>query len=129
MTSWAGLATATFPSSNVTAAMRQDIAMSVPSLHTTTRSLSMKSICSLAVACRMAQVIPQNTSLQRTSGCTLHKLKLGLHLHRNRQYRFNPRGTDLFFFHSYILAEKYCFFCFSNFIQFILLSKSQSVTP
>lgn len=118
---------ATFHSSNVTAAMRQDIAASVPSLHTTTRSLSVKSICSLAAASRMAQVIPQNTSLQRTSRCTLHKLKLGLHLHRDRQHRFNPWGTDQnFFFHSYSLAEKYCFFCFLFLISsFCSLSLNQ----
>lgn len=84
VTSWAGLSTPTSHSSNVIAAMRQDIAASVPSLHTTTCSLSEESICSLAAASRITQVIPQNTSLQRTSGCTLHKLKLGLHLHRDR---------------------------------------------
>ncbi len=90
VTSWAGLSTSTFHSSNVTAAMRQDIAESVPSPHTTTCSLSVKSICSLAAASRLARVIPQTTSLQRTSGCTLHKLNLGLHLHRDRQCGFNP---------------------------------------
>ena len=40
--------TATFPSSNVTAAMRQDIAASTPSLHTTACFLSEESICSPA---------------------------------------------------------------------------------
>lgn len=82
--------TATFHSSNVTAAMRQDIAASMPSLHTTACSLSEESICSLAAASRIAQVIPWNTSLQGTSSCTLHKLKLGVHLHRDMQCGFNP---------------------------------------
>ena len=90
LTSWAGLPISTFHSSNVTAAMRQDIAVCVPSLHTTTCSLSERSICSLAAASRLARVIPQTTSLQRTSGCTLHKLNLGLHLHRDGQCGFNP---------------------------------------
>lgn len=84
----------TFHSFNVTAAMRQDIAVSVPSPHTTTCSLSQKSICSLAAASRLARVIPKTTSLQRTSGCTLHKLNRGLHLHRDRQSGFNPWGID-----------------------------------
>lgn len=90
VTSWAGPSTSTFHSSNMTAAMRQDIAASVPSLHTTTCFLSEKSICSLAATYGLARVIPQSTSLQRTSGCTLHKLNLGLHLHRDRQCGFNP---------------------------------------
>lgn len=97
VTSWAGLSISTFHSFNVTAAMRQDIATSVPSPHTTTCSLSKKSICSLAAVSRLARVIPQTTSLQRTSGCTLHKLNLGLHLHRDRQCGFNPWGTDQIF--------------------------------
>lgn len=88
-TSWAGLSTSTFHSSNVTAAMRQDIAASVPSPRAATCSLSEKSICSLAAASRLARVIPQTTSLQRTSGCTLHKLNLGLHLHSDSHCGFN----------------------------------------
>lgn len=90
LTSWARLSISTFHSSNVTAAMRQGIAASVPSPNTTTCSLSEKSICILAATSRLARVIPQTTSLQRTSGCTLHKLNLGLHLHRERQSGFNP---------------------------------------
>lgn len=90
VTSWARLSMSTFHSSNMTAAMRQGIAASVPSPHTTTCSLSQKSICSLAVASRLARVIPKTTSLQRTSGCTLHKLNRELHLHRDRQSVFNP---------------------------------------
>lgn len=83
VTSWEELSMSTFYSSNVTAAMRQDIATPVPSPHTATCSLSEKSICSLAAASQLARVIPQTTSLQRTSGCTLYKLNLGLHLHRD----------------------------------------------
>lgn len=100
LTSWTGLSISTFHSSNVTAAMRQDIAASVPSPHTTTCSLSEKSICSLAAASRRARVIPQTTSLQRTSGCTLHKLNLGLHLHRDCL----TLEAQIKCFHSYIFA-------------------------
>lgn len=52
--------------------------------------LSERSICILFAASWLAWVIPQTTSLQRTSGCILHKLNLGLHLHRDTQSEFNP---------------------------------------
>lgn len=56
-----------------------------------------RGICSLAAAAPAEpQVIPQNTSLQRTSGCTLHKLKAALHL-RGQGRSFNPGGAQFIF--------------------------------
>lgn len=86
--------------------LQWDKAWSVPSLHTTTCSLSEKSICSLAAASRLAQVIPKTTSLERTSGCTLHKLNLGLHLRRNRHCGLTLE-VQIRCFHSNILAGKW----------------------
>lgn len=106
--------------------LQWDKAWSVPSLHTTTCSLSEKSICSLAAASRLAQVIPKTTSLERTSGCTLHKLNLGLHLRRNRHCGLTLE-VQIRCFHSNILAGKWYLYIYIYIFQLLLHWRSRRV--